>query len=167
MSWELITQTAEVASIMCEHPEVCESPVFPAGSHRPHVGTKIKFKLSKMEWNSKCSFSVALATSQMLTSPHGPRLPCGTERIQSVPGWEEALLGTAFHGLCRMGEGSRGSRGAGRGNRSVLFGLDCHIPESIFHLPEWFLQVWHPRLNIHISVWPGCWVRPLRVLPVL
>lgn len=73
--------------------------------------------------------------------------------MQSVPGWEEALLGAAFHELCRMGEGSRGSREAGRGNRSVLFGLDSHTPEFIFHLPEWFLQVLasqvkHPRFSL-------------------
>lgn len=51
------------------------------------------------------------------------------------------------------GEGSRGSREAGRGNRSVLFGLDGHTPEFIFHLPEWFLRVWasqvkHPRFSL-------------------
>lgn len=51
------------------------------------------------------------------------------------------------------GRGSRGSREAGRGNRWVLFGLDCHIPEFTFHLPEWFLQVLasqvkHPRFSL-------------------
>lgn len=61
--------------------------------------------------------------------------------MQSVPGWEEALLGAAFHELCRMGKGSHGSREVGRGSRSVPFGLDCHTPEFIFHLPEWLLQV--------------------------
>lgn len=44
------TETAEVISIVCEHPEVCESPVLPAGSPRPHVGTKIKFKQNGMKF---------------------------------------------------------------------------------------------------------------------
>lgn len=77
-----------------------------------------------MGWNSKCSFSVVLATSQT----HKPLVvlscPVG-QRECKRSGWEEALLGPAFMN-CAGWERAMVPGRVGRGNRSVLFGLDCY-----------------------------------------
>lgn len=67
-SWELITQRQQrlyPSSVNTQRSVRAQCSLLVAPGHM----WVLKLSLSKMGWNSKCSFSVALATSQMLTSP--------------------------------------------------------------------------------------------------
>lgn len=160
------TETAEVISIIqnTQRSVRAQCSLLVAPGHM----WVLKLSLSKMGWNSKCSFSVALATSQMLTSPTWSSAALWDSVNAERPRMGEALLGAAFHELCMDGEREPWPREVGQRKQvSAVWARLLHTGVYISSSPNGFCRFWHPRLNVHISLWPRCWWDPAWVPHVL